>query len=349
MKFKDFMDYGINQGASDLHIVTGIESRIRLYGRLKTSPYIFSKGEIQEAIDYVLDQGELERLLDQGSIDKALAFRDWRLRIHIFRQNLGYSLAIRVIPGQIPSLDQLNLPGAIADLGDFKSGLLLITGSTGMGKTTTLASLVDHINRRQSRHIISLENPIEYVYESKKSLIQQREVYRDLVDYESGIRSVVRQDPDIIVLGEIRDRASIKTALSLAELGHLVISTIHTRSAPATIGRIIDVFPEGEKEEVRIQLASSLRAIVNQELVALDQGQLPICELMVMNKAMENIIRENKNLDSIRDQMLINSGPGACLTRGRHVKNLISCGKISIDKLETSLSREDYEEISGYF
>lgn len=349
MDIYKIIDEGIYKGASDIHIAHNEYIHFRINGELHRTEYYLETSQVEELKGQVLNSSENSQLYNYKNIDKAIDYKNTRLRMHLFKENLGYSLAIRIIPRKIPSFENLNLPRNISKFIEFNSGLVLITGSTGSGKTTTMASLIESINIARKKHIVTIEDPIEYVYKSKNSLIQQREVGRDVLNFNMGVSSVVRQDPDIIVLGELRDLDSIRSALSLGEIGHLVLGTLHSRSAIDTVARIVDIFPKEEKAEVRIQLANSLRAVIHQELIVSGSKRYPICEIMVINKAIRNIIRENENLNSILDQMRLNSKSLGSITSIESIINLLKLGKIKVEDLEGIVEAEDYKKINLIF
>lgn len=303
MNIYDILDYGIETDASDIHITPNDNIRYRINGELIKKDYLLFTQNIEAINDEILNIKEKEKLYKDKYIDKSMEYNFHRFRIHVYKENLGYSLAIRIIASEIPSIDELNLPSQIFGIKNMKSGLVIITGSTGQGKTTTMASIIEDINKSHSKHIVTIENPIEYRFISKKSLVHQRQVGEDINSLENGVESIVRQDPDIIVLGEMRSKESIKLALSLGELGHLVITTLHSRSSIDTISRIIDVFEGEEKQYIKTQLSYSLEYIINQELIKIKGKRYPVCEILKLNLAMRNIIRSGENLSAIKDQM----------------------------------------------
>lgn len=306
MDIYSIMKIGILNNSSDIHITENEYIRFRINGNLEVTDIFIETKDMEKIKEDILYIEEIENLDKNIEIDKAINYENHRFRIHIYKDINGIAMGIRIISLEIPDIKKLNLPKQIYNIENINSGLIIISGSTGSGKTTTMASIVESINRRKNKHIITIENPIEYIYKSKKSLINQREIGKEVINFDSAIKSVVRQDPDIIILGEIRDKASIKAAITLGELGHLVLTTIHSRSVLDTISRIIDIFPEGDKNQIKTQLANSLKIIVNQELIIIGDKRYPLCEIMTINKAIKNIIRENGNFSSIIDQMSIN-------------------------------------------
>ncbi len=346
MNVFEVINIGILNFASDIHIVVGENVFFRVNGQLERTKYRVREVDINRFVDRILDQADREGFNLSKNIDKSIDYGSNRLRIHLFKEKNGLSLAIRTIPKEIPRLEDLNLAPSLAKVRDIKSGLVLVAGSTGMGKTTTLASLVESINLGQERNIVTIEDPIEYIYKSKKSLIRQREVGEDVISFQEGIKSVVRQDPDIIVIGELRDMDSIKAGISLAEIGHLVMATIHSRSGIETISRLIDIFPREEKEEVRLQLSNSLRAIIYQELIVSQDKRYPICEIIMVNDAIRNIIRENKNLRLILDQMRLNSKDLGSVTLEESIRMLLDRGRIVRSDISNILDRKDFNKLN---
>jgi len=284
------------RGASDVHLVAGIPIRMRV------------DGELADAGDHPLTETECEsyaRILspdyDQisriGEQDLAVSFPDGvRCRVNLFRQQGAVSAAIRLLSDHIPTLDELGLPAVVGTFAGFSQGIVLVTGETGSGKSTTLASLLDSINHARTRHILTLEDPIEYVYKPDRCVINQREIGQDTRSFEDGLCAVLREDPDVILIGEMRGLTTIETALVAAETGHLVFATLHTGSAADTIDRIVEVFPAGEQQQIRIQLSMTLRAVLCQQLLPASSGhgRVAACEVMMVNGAIRNLIREAK-------------------------------------------------------
>ncbi len=281
--------------ASDVHLVCGLPARFRIDGELQNfgDPLSF-----QDCEDYAREMaGEgyssIERI---GELDLALTFPGGiRTRINLFRQQGAISSAIRLLAEKIPQLEALGLPPAVMKLPELSRGIVLVTGETGSGKSTTLATMLDRINHTYNGHIITLEDPIEYIYKSDKCIINQREIGKDTESYASGLRAILREDPDVILIGEMRDLNTIETALTAAETGHLVFATLHTNSAPEAIDRVVDVFPEGRQKQIRLQLSSTLMAVLSQQLLPKKTGgRVAACELMMVTPAIRNLIREGK-------------------------------------------------------
>ena len=285
-----------NMRASDVHLVYGLPIKLRIDGSLKNYD------------EHILTDDDLNKIchdlcnLDLSSVDEydgARTIEDGnlsiRIRLNIFRQQGHFSLAIRILSNQIPDIDKLGLPQVIKNFTEFNKGIVIITGETGSGKSTTLAALLDSINHKRNEHIITLEDPIEYIYKSDKCVVNQREIGKDTASYDAALKAILREDPDIILIGEVRTRETIEAALSAAETGHLVFCTLHTNSCAETIDRIIGFFPADKHEQVRMQLSMTLKAVLSQQLLPkIGGGRALATEIMIVNSAIKNLIREGK-------------------------------------------------------
>ena len=298
-KFLDLpylVEYAAKSRASDIHIVCGIPIRIRVDGKLiDLGDRPVTEAEC-EAYARMLTNS-YDEIASIGEQDLATSFPDGtRCRVNLFRQQGCVSAAIRILNNHIPSFAELGLPASVQKFTDFSQGIVLVTGETGSGKSTTLACLLDQINHTQQKHIITLEDPIEYIYKPDKSVINQREVGQDTRSYEDGLKAILREDPDVILIGEMRHLQTIETALVAAETGHLVFATLHTNSAADAIDRIVDVFPAAQQAQVRMQLSMTLKAVLCQQLLpkASGHGRALACEVMIVNGAVRNLIREGK-------------------------------------------------------
>ncbi len=287
-----------NRQASDLHISVGIPPTCRVNGRLiPISSHLMTSFDTEYYVDLLLNNQQKDYLNTQGEIDVSFtSFGDYRCRLNIFRQKGCYSMAFRMLSPDIKGFEALNLPPILEELCLLNRGLILITGPTGTGKTTTLAAMVDYINEHRDCHIVTLEDPIEYVHKHKRSIVNQREIGHDSKSYANALRAVLRQDPDVILIGEMRDLESISIALTAAETGHLVLSTLHTIGASKTIDRIIDVFPPFQQNQIRTQLSMVLQGVVSQQLIPRSSGtgRIVATEIMMTSPAIKNLIRENK-------------------------------------------------------
>lgn len=288
----------IKRNGSDLHISVGLPPICRVYGHLVPLKHdIITPEDTEALIREILNEAQLEYLERTGDIDISFSSQEHhRCRLNIFRQRGCYCLAFRLLNPDIQSFEELGLPSVLKDLCTLHRGLILVTGPTGTGKTTTLAAMVDWINTNRDCHIVTLEDPIEYVHKHKKSIVNQREIGKDSISYSSALRAVLRQDPDVILIGEMRDLDSISIALTAAETGHLVLSTLHTIGASKTIDRIIDVFPPYQQHQIRTQLSLVLQGVISQQLIqkADGSGRAIATEVMITTPAISNMIRENK-------------------------------------------------------
>ena len=282
--------------ASDIHIVCGIPIRVRVDGRLNNlDTNVMTAQDCEEYAKEI--SNHYEDISHIGEQDLAIGFPDGtRCRVNLFRQQGYVSAAIRILNNHIPAFEELGLPAAVANFTNFNQGIVLVTGETGSGKSTTLACLLDKINHTQSKHIITLEDPIEYIYTSDQCIINQREVGQDTRSYADGLKAILREDPDVILIGEMRNYATIETALIAAETGHLVFATLHTNSAAATVDRMVDVFPAEQQHQIRMQLSMCLQAVVCQQLLPhmSGRGRVLATEVMLANGAIRNLIREGK-------------------------------------------------------
>ncbi len=297
MTIDELLAFGVRQGASDLHISAGLPPLLRVDGdmrRLDLPP--LAPREAQALVYAVMADRQRKEFEERLECDFAFEIPGLaRFRANVFAHSRGIGAAFRTIPNRIRPLEELGAPPVLRELTEAPRGLVLVTGPTGSGKSTTLAAMIDLINGRDRSHVLTVEDPIEFVHESRKSLVNQRELHRDTHAFSDALRSALREDPDVILVGELRDLETIRLALTAAETGHLVFATLHTSSAAKTIDRVIDVFPAGEKALVRSMLSESLRAVVSQTLVKrADGGRVAAWEVMVGTPAIRNLIREDK-------------------------------------------------------
>ncbi len=296
--FDKILAYAQKELCSDIHLAGGSVPIVRLDGSLiPFATEVMSNTEVLGYAYAILN--EQQREIYENGYDVDMAFADRygnRYRVNVYRFRGNCAIAIRCLRGSVPTIDELKLPPVLKDLAMLPRGLVLITGPTGSGKSTTLAAMIDEINANKRCHILTLEDPIEYVFEPKLSMVHQREIHADFRDFASALRAALREDPDVILVGEMRDHETISLALTAAETGHLVLSTLHTTGAASTIDRIIDVFPPHQQGQIRTQLASSLRGVVSQELIPINEGRGRVManEIMIMTDAIGNLIRENK-------------------------------------------------------
>ncbi|MCX8956960.1 type IV pilus twitching motility protein PilT [Erwinia psidii] len=298
MDIEDMVALSVKHNAGDLHLCSGYPPFWRRDGQLQKMADLLpvSNQMLENVAQAWLDRIQQEHFTRAGQIDFALTFPGGiRLRANLFRQRQGLSLALRVISSHCPRLAQLDLPAITDQVLQLNDGLVLVAGATGSGKSTTLAALVGAINQQQARHILTLEDPIEFIHNSERSLIQQREIGVHCCSFSAGLRAALREDPDVILLGELRDSDTIQQALTAAETGHLVLATLHTRGAVQAVDRLVDVFPGAEKNLIRTQLAGSLKVVIAQKLVAgTGTGRVALFEVLVNTAAVASMIREGK-------------------------------------------------------
>jgi len=293
----ELLQQTVSKGASDLHLSAGEPPRIRLDGDLCIlEPTPFDATQVDALISEICTPEQRTRFEAEHELDFSHSIEGvGRFRVNIFRQGRGPGAVLRTIPDEIPSLESLGLPTLLSTLCEREKGLVLVTGPTGSGKSTTLAAMVDQINRTWDAHILTIEDPIEFVHPSKRCLVNQREVGLHTTSFGNALRSALREDPDVVLVGEMRDLETISLALTAAETGHLVFGTLHTSSAAKTVDRIVDVFPSGQQNQVRAMLAESLEAVVAQQLLKKKEGgRIAACEILVGNTAIRNLIREGK-------------------------------------------------------
>lgn len=298
MDINQFLQLAIDKQASDLHIIPNYFIAIRIHDelyQLKNYP-IVSNNDSQQMLFSILSDQEKEYLLANKEVDVGYEHNNWRFRVNIYYCRGNLAASFRLIPNKIGNFDDLLLPKELARCAKFNQGLVLLTGPTGEGKSTTLAAIINDINLNTSKHIITVEDPIEYIYPQEKSIISQRQLHNDTHSWNVALRSALREDPDVILIGEMRDYETIELALTAAETGHLVLSTLHTISCPDAIDRIIDVFPSGQQNQIKTQLASVLRAVVAQRLIPrLDvPGRIPAVEILFNTQSVSPLIREGK-------------------------------------------------------
>lgn len=284
--------------ASDVHITIGLPPIMRVYGRLQKMNFpVLTAEDTRELSQQVMTPGQKERFEEEGEYDMSVAVQGLgRYRLNVFKQRGAVAMALRTISIEIPSSESLGVPPAVIDLQHKKRGLVLVTGPTGSGKSTTLASILDKINVNRDAHIITLEDPIEYMHQHKKSMVNQREVGLDTGSFANALRAALREDPDVILVGEMRDFETIGIAITAAETGHLVFSTLHTVDAASTIDRVIDVFPPHQQQQIRVQLSNVLEAVIAQTLIPniSGDGRVAAFEVLIANHAVRNLVREGK-------------------------------------------------------
>lgn len=286
-------------GASDVHITVGVPPKMRVNGNLITMDYpkMLPADTLQAVMDIMTEQ-QREKFEEKGEYDMSFSIRNvGRYRVNAYKQRGSVAIALRLVDTEIPSPESLGVPESVIDLSQRKRGLVLVTGPTGSGKSTTLAAIIDKINNTRDAHIITLEDPIEYLHSHKYSMVNQREIGLDTQSYANALRAALREDPDVILVGEMRDFDTISVAITAAETGHLVLSTLHTIGAASTVDRVIDVFPPHQQQQIRVQLSNVLEAVISQQLIptADGKGRVAAFEVMHANHAVRNLIREGKS------------------------------------------------------
>jgi twitching motility protein PilT len=298
MDISELLRFVLESGGSDLHISAGEPPVIRIHGEMtKVDLPALDKEDVHNMIYDILSDFQRKVFEEHLELDFSFGLGELaRFRVNVFKQHRGESAVFRTIPNKIPGFDELNLPKVFKDIANLEKGLILVTGPTGSGKSTTLAAIIDYINETAREHILTVEDPIEFLHISKKCLVNQRELGPHTKSFSNALRSALREDPDIILVGEMRDLETIQLALTAAETGHLVFATLHTSSAPDTVDRVIDVFPAGQQNQVRSMLSGSLQAVISQALFKRrdGRGRVAAFEVMIATPAVRNLIRENK-------------------------------------------------------
>ncbi len=349
LHINDLLDLVIQWGGSDLHLASGSPPVIRVHGELRpvTELPIFNGSQIRQMVFSILTQKQREKFEAELELDTSYALPGrGRFRVNVFLQRDSVGCVMRAIPYDIVDFERLGIAPAVQSWAHMPRGLVLVTGPTGSGKSTTLASLIDIVNRERSVHIMTVEDPIEFLHSHKRSLINQREVGEDTHSFANALKHVLRQDPDVILVGEMRDLETISTALTAAETGHLVFATLHTQDAPQSIDRVIDVFPAHQQQQVRVQLASALQGICTQQLIpTIDgQGRAVACEVMIATPAIRNLIREGKTHQIY--SMLQAGGRYGMVTMDMSLAQLVRSHRISLDvALERCANEEDLRRL----
>jgi twitching motility protein PilT len=328
----DLLRYAVSVGASDLHVTTGLPACVRLHGAIRPIEGcpVLNNEMIRDMVFGILPQTMRERFESEKELDTSHSIVDvGRFRLNVFQQRGTVAAALRAIPHEIPPFEVLGIPDSIRSFTDMRHGLVLVTGPTGSGKSTTLASLVDIINRSKPLHIVTVEDPIEFLHTHKRAMVNQREVGQDTMSFSEALRRVLREDPDVILVGEMRDLETISMALTAAETGHLVFGTLHTQDAPQTIDRIIDVFPTSQQEQVRTMLAGSLEGVVTQQLLlnADGTGRLAACEVMICTSAIRNLVRSAKTHQIY--SLMQTGGQYGMQTMDQGLAKLVKTGRIT--------------------
>lgn len=353
MEIQELLKITIKSKASDLHLLAGIPPALRIDGSLKyvSDCAALTPEAVEDMIFSLLTPSQKELLISNKELDFSFGFGGGtygnlgRFRVNLYYQRRYISGAFRLFPPSILTLEELHLPNILHSFSDLKQGLILVTGPTGHGKSTTLASMINEINLSRGAHILTIEDPIEYVYPNGKSIISQREMNQDTHSWDLALRSALREDPDVVLVGEMRDPEAMAAAITIAETGHLVFSTLHTNSAAQSIDRIIDSFPASQQAQIRIQLAATLRGIVSQRLLPMiNEGRVPAVEVLLGTPAVSNIIREGKT--HLIDSVIETSKDKGMITLDSSLSSLVLSGRISLEVGKSySLHQEDFSRL----
>ena len=348
IRIEPLLDEVLRRDASDLHLQVGLPPMIRIDGALTKveNPTVLGPNDVRTLAYSVLDEKQRKMLEEDLELDFSFAYGNLaRFRVNAFHEKGNLAVALRLIPTKIRTVEELGLPPVINTFTEYPRGLVLVTGPTGSGKSTTQAAMIDKINTERAVHIITIEDPIEYQHHHKKSIIVQREVHFDTLTFGAGLRSALREDPDVILIGEMRDLETISTAVTLAETGHLVLATLHTNSASQSIDRMIDVFPPHQQQQIRIQLSNVLQAIISQRLIPMvGGGRVAAAEILVVNSAVRNIIRDAKTHQI--DAVIQTGAEAGMQTMDTTLVKLVHEGKISYEVARGfAVNLEEFERL----
>lgn len=334
MTIQQLLEITVSRQASDLHLVVGYPPILRVNGELfpVQGEEVITPATIDSLASPILNPDQKKIFDENFELDFSFDFEGkGRFRVNIYKQKGSIAVSLRLIPFLIKPLADLGFPPVVTRIAKLKQGFILVTGPTGQGKSTTLAAFINEINQQRPAHIITIEDPIEYVYPKAKALISQREIYGDTKSWTNALRSILREDPDIVLIGEMRDLETIQSAMTIAETGHLVFATLHTNSAAQSIDRIVDVFPENQQPQIRLQLSATLEAIISQRLVpTVESGRTLAYEILFSTPAVRNIIRENKTY--MIDNLIQTSGEMGMISLEASLANLVKMGKVSQDE-----------------
>jgi twitching motility protein PilT len=346
----DLLNIGVDRGASDLVITVGVPPMIKIDGEFQPTEYEPLTPQETRRLTYALMDEKQQRVFEENKeLDFSFSLPGkGRFRVNIFMQRGSVGGVLRVVPNVVKTFEELGLPKSMADIAMSPRGLVLLTGPTGSGKSTTLASMLDYVNERKRAHIVTIEDPIEFFHRHKSSIINQREIGQDTHDFARALRSVLRQAPDVILVGEMRDYETISAAITAAETGHLVMGTLHTNSAPETVDRIVDVFPENQQEQVRVQLANNLVAVITQQLLpkAFGGGRTMAYEMMIATPAVRALIREGKSHQLV--SVIQTGGQYNMITMDAYLADLYRRKLISYEVgLARSVDQKEFTRLSG--
>jgi twitching motility protein PilT len=350
MNIHDILQQLADANGSDIHIMIGSPPTLRVDGVLKPVEGLPSLGpeETETLILPLLTQEQRDYISVNKELDFGYQFKDvGRFRVNVYHTQGALAAALRLIPVRIKSLEELNMPPVMSQFSEYRQGLVLLTGPTGEGKSTTLAAMIDQINTNRAEHILTIEDPVEFIHKPKKSIISQREVNQDTHGWEIALRSALREDPNVVLVGEMRDLETIASALTIAETGHLVFATLHTATAAQTIDRIIDVFPAAQQGQIKQQLAATLKVVASQRLMpSLQGGRVAAMEIMIANPAIRNLIREGKSHQI--DNVIQTSADVGMMLIETHLATLVQQGKISLEEAQkTAFRRDEIDRLLG--
>lgn len=351
MTVQQLLDLTVLRKASDLHLLVGYPPQLRIHGELipVEGALPLTEVEVKALVASVISQEQQKVFDTQFELDMSFPYENKaRFRVNVYKTKGSVAAELRLIPMTIPPLDTLGLPLVVKKLADLKQGLILVTGPTGHGKSTTMAAIINEINFKRALHIVTVEDPIEYVYPKAKSLVSQREMGSDTKSWTGALRSVLREDPDVVLVGEMRDYETISAAITVAETGHLVFATLHTNSAAQSIDRIIDAFPQNQQPQVRLQLSSTLEAVISQRLIpTIVPGRTLAVELLLRTPALATLIRDAKSY--MIDNLIQTSGELGMMSLETSLAKLIKEGKISFDTAQNYCIRpEQLAKLTGY-
>lgn len=350
MNILDILEMLVQAQGSDVHLIVGSQPTLRIDGELRPiegSP-VLTKEQAEALILPLMNQAQKDQVMTNKEFDFGYSYQDkGRFRVNVYHHQATMAAALRLIPAKIKSIDDLQLPPVFHQLTQYKQGLVLVTGPTGEGKSTTLAAVIDEINTMRGEHILTIEDPVEFIYTPKRSIISQREVNQDTHGWDVALRSALREDPDIVLVGEMRDFETIAAAITVAETGHLVFATLHTATASQTIDRIIDVFPAHQQGQIRQQLAATLQAVISQRLLPKAQGgRIAAFEVLLASGAVKNLIREGKTYQI--DNIMQTSSEQGMMLFETYLASLVQKGSITKDKAaEYSFRPEELSRLLG--
>jgi len=350
-RIDSFLKHLVENNGSDLHLSSSTAPRVRIHGKLAPIPGVPapSSNACQELLYEIMSEQQVQRFEDTHDLDMAYSLPGvGRFRVSVFEERRGLGAVFRTIPVKIPSLEDLKMPAVVGRIAYFTKGLVLVTGPTGSGKSTTLATMIDILNQNVPRHILTIEDPIEFVHKDKKSHVSQREVGHHAASFASALRVALREDPDVILVGEMRDLETMTLTLGAAETGTLVFTTVHTNSAAKTIDRIIDVFPANEQEHARLLLSTTLQAVISQQLMPTKdgKGRVVAIEVMIANSAIKNMIREGRTYQIPTN--IVSGAKEGMIAMDTSLKNLYQSGMISAETAYTmAVDKETFEKLLG--